>query len=379
MQAAATTRVSLSSSGAEGDNISSGPSISADGRYVAFDSTATNLIPGDTNAACDVFVRDRVAAQTTRVSVNTGGAQGNGAEGSYLPSVSADGRYVAFFSDSSNLVSGDTNGKHDVFVHSASTRYDQTNTKIVKTGTWYTFTTTASYLGSYGRSSTSGASATIYFTGTQLDWIAMKGTTVGMADVYLDGVKKATIDLGAATPSYQVNVWSSGTLPNTRHTVSIVRSSASVLGKYVTLDAVDIWGTISTPPAGSTRYDQTNTNIAKTGTWYTFTTTASYLGSYGRSSTSVASATIYFTGSRLDWITMKGTTTGIADVYLDGVRKATINLAASPAIYKVKVWSTGALPYAPHTVRIVRSSSSAVGKFITLDAVDIWGSINAGP
>ena len=92
----------------------SSPAISADGRFVAFDSEATNLVPGDTNDASDVFVRDRQTGTTRRVSVSSGGAQGNGA--SFDPAISADGRFVAFNSDATNLVPGDTNGAADVFV-----------------------------------------------------------------------------------------------------------------------------------------------------------------------------------------------------------------------------------------------------------------------
>jgi alkaline phosphatase isozyme conversion protein len=131
---------------------------------------------------------------------------------------------------------------------SLSERYEQTNTNIVRTGTWANFATTHASLGSYGRSSTGGASATIYFTGTRLDWIAMKGTSTGMADVYLDGAKAATIDLAAAVATYKVNVWSSGTLPSGAHTVRIERNSGSASGKYLTLDAIDIWGTIRSGP-----------------------------------------------------------------------------------------------------------------------------------
>ncbi len=81
----------------------------------------------------------------------------------------------------------------------------------------------------------------------------MKGTTTGIADVYLDGVKVATINLAASTATYQVTVWSTGDLPSGNHFVRIVRNSGSAAGKYVTLDAVDIWGTITSPPAGTSR------------------------------------------------------------------------------------------------------------------------------
>jgi Tol biopolymer transport system component len=114
-QSGTTERVSVDSGGAQGNGLSGGSSISADGRYLAFVSSATNLVPGDTNGALDVFVRDRQSGTTERVSVDSGGAQGNGV--SYLSSISSDGRYVAFRSYAQNLVPGDTNGTWDVFVH----------------------------------------------------------------------------------------------------------------------------------------------------------------------------------------------------------------------------------------------------------------------
>jgi len=116
-----TQRVSVDTGGAQavgGD--SRHPAISADGRFVAFHSEATNLGPGDTNEFADIFVHDRVAGTTQRVSVDTGGGQAIGGH-SFFPSISADGRYVAFQSDATNLVPNDTNGKRDIFVHDRQT------------------------------------------------------------------------------------------------------------------------------------------------------------------------------------------------------------------------------------------------------------------
>jgi hypothetical protein len=110
-----TTRISLGLSGAQGNNNSYPSSISSDGRYVAFMSIASNLVGGDTNGVGDVFLRDTQTNTITRVSFDSSGAEGNG--DSFLPSISADGRYVAFISAASNLVSGDTNDTWDVFVH----------------------------------------------------------------------------------------------------------------------------------------------------------------------------------------------------------------------------------------------------------------------
>ncbi len=109
-----TRRVSVSSTGAQGDSGGFGPAISSAGRYVAFSSHASNLVSGDTNAAQDVFVRDRELGTTRRVSVSSTGAQGDSL--SFDPAISSAGRYVAFSSDASNLVPGDTEGTVDVFV-----------------------------------------------------------------------------------------------------------------------------------------------------------------------------------------------------------------------------------------------------------------------
>ena len=110
-----TTRVSVASDGTEANSGSARMDISADGRYVAFESVASNLVPGDNNGQYDVFVHDRLAGDTTRVSVGPAGVEGQGI--SWLPSISGDGRYVAFSSSASNLVPGDTNDAYDVFVH----------------------------------------------------------------------------------------------------------------------------------------------------------------------------------------------------------------------------------------------------------------------
>ncbi len=110
-----TERVSLSSAGEQGNGDSYGPAISADGRYVAFTSAASNLTPGDGNGELDVFVRDRVAHTTVLASVGPHGTLGDGP--SIAPSISGDGRLVAFESDADNLVPSDGNGTGDVFVH----------------------------------------------------------------------------------------------------------------------------------------------------------------------------------------------------------------------------------------------------------------------
>ena len=112
-------RASIHDDGTEADGRSAYPSVSADGRYVAFESMATNLVDDDTNGRKDIFVYDRETATVALVSLADDGTQGTGS--SAAPCISGDGRYVAFHSFAANLVDGDTNGTTDVFVHDRQT------------------------------------------------------------------------------------------------------------------------------------------------------------------------------------------------------------------------------------------------------------------
>lgn len=116
----ATTRVSVNSRGASGDFnqvdlSSSNPVISLDGKSVAFESYAANLVEGDTNEQSDVFVFEVGSGHVSRVSLSSDSKQGG--SGSHSPSISGNGELVTFVSDASNLVAGDTNGSMDVFLH----------------------------------------------------------------------------------------------------------------------------------------------------------------------------------------------------------------------------------------------------------------------
>lgn len=110
-----TTRASVGTGGAESDNLSLAPRISADGSVVVFHSFASNLVASDTNNVPDVFAHDLAGGTTVRVSVSSAGVQGN--QQSIGAAVSGDGRFVGFDSDASTLVAGDVNGRTDVFVH----------------------------------------------------------------------------------------------------------------------------------------------------------------------------------------------------------------------------------------------------------------------
>lgn len=119
---AQTVLLSVDDAEAQANDASDTPSVSQNGRYVAFVSQSTNLVAGDTNVRDDIFVRDRILGTTVRVSVDSAGVQSD--RDCENPSISTDGRFVAFDSTATNLVVGDTNGVRDVFLHDRDTDED---------------------------------------------------------------------------------------------------------------------------------------------------------------------------------------------------------------------------------------------------------------
>jgi Ca2+-binding RTX toxin-like protein len=119
------TRISESAAGAAGNNTATGSTnaaISADGHFAIFSSNATNLVANDTNGKTDLFLKDLWTGAISRISTSTAGVQSNqGVDHDYSTSVSADGRYVSFASNATNLVSGDTNGLRDIFLNDTLT------------------------------------------------------------------------------------------------------------------------------------------------------------------------------------------------------------------------------------------------------------------
>jgi hypothetical protein len=119
VSAGTTVRVSVSTGGAQASGDTGTPAVSGDGLAVVFCGGPSNLVPGDTNGGSDVFLRVLASGTTMRVSVQTGGAEA--AAGSSAPRLSGNGQRVAFESYADNLVTDDTNGVVDVFVHDRAT------------------------------------------------------------------------------------------------------------------------------------------------------------------------------------------------------------------------------------------------------------------
>jgi Tol biopolymer transport system component len=197
-----TRRVSVGSDGTQGNSDSYRPSISADGRYVAFSSLANNLVTEDTNNEGDIFVYDLVANTTRIVSVATDGTGGNSE--SYRPSISADGRYVAFESRANNLVDGDTNSYADIFIYDTVAN----TTRIVSVATDGTDGNFDSYAPSI---SADGRYVTFYSYASNL----VSGDTNPYADIFIyDTVANTTRIVSVATDDTQGNDFSSSSYPS---------------------------------------------------------------------------------------------------------------------------------------------------------------------
>ena len=190
-----TRRVSVGAGGAQANDSSFGTAISADGRYVAFGSLASNLVAGDTNDRMDVFVRDRVAHVTRRVSVGAGGAQAN--DLSFAPAISADGRYVAFDSAASNLVAGDTNDIADVYVR------DQTTDVTQRVSVGPAFTQTNGGIGSFSPAISAHGRYVAFISDT---WALVAGDTNDLPDVFVrDRVAQVTRRVSVGPGGAQAN------------------------------------------------------------------------------------------------------------------------------------------------------------------------------
>jgi hypothetical protein len=251
------------------------------------------------------------------------------------------------------------------------TRYDQLDYHLSYLGSWEPLSKTLAWKGIYKRTATKGASVTIAFLGERLDWIAARGTSMGKADVYVDGVFRETVNLSRSTAMYRQNVWSTGFLPNGVHNVRIVYNPSNVAGRYINIDAVDVRGEL----LGSGRIEQSDSRLAYTGTWATLSNSSASGGTYKRASTSGASVIVNFYGVSLSWLATRGSTQGKALVSVDGGPEEKVDLYAPVAAYRQKVWEKAGLSLDDHQVKIRRDDANIAGKNINIDAVEVIGTV----
>jgi hypothetical protein len=377
-----TTRVSVSGTGAQADGHSYLCSINGNGRYVAFESAAANLVSGDTGDIYDVFVRDRTAGTTRRVSLAPDGTQAS--DQSDAAVISGDGNYVAFKSYAANLVSDDTNGATDIFVDVAETRYEQTDSHLVYLGGWSTATSSAASGGSFRYASSSGSSLIVSFEGTHLGWLATTGPSYGIAKVSLDGGTAELVDLYSASTRYQQSVYRTDLLSAGPHTVTIERSGSknpASSGYALDADAFEVLGNLNQATA-PTRYQQDNANFEFPGTWSTASTWSASGGSFTYTNAPGSAVNVTFDGTYLDWYATTGPGYGKAQACLDGGAPFLVDLYSSYTKYKQRVYGTGFLTGGAHTLSIYwtgQKNSAAWGTSIDVDTFDVLGTLTDAP
>ncbi len=225
-------RVSQNAAGTGGEGRSDAPAVSADGRFVAFFSDAPNLVSGDTNQRRDVFVRDMLLDTIERVSVGFDGSQANGASqfSGFAPAIDADGRFVSFSSNASNLVPNDTNEREDVFVFDRQTR-----------------TTERISIGSAGEANGSSVSTDISADGRFVVFQSaasnlVEGDTNGAADIFLfDRETRELRRVSVASDGAQGNRFSITPAISADGAVVAFASEATNLVEGDTNDARDIF------------------------------------------------------------------------------------------------------------------------------------------
>ena len=271
------------------------------------------------------------------------------------------------------------------------TRVQQDDLRVSYNGGWTRVDSAADFAGgSAVRSADSGAQVLYTFNGSAVHWIGYRGPASGIADVYLDGMRVATVDTYGTLPQSHVVLYSADGLTPGSHTLAIQvegNHDAASSSAAVTVDAFDTaaaqtgstqTGQASTEAIGNTvRIEQGNPAVAYAGSWTTASSSllANYSGgSAAESPDGGAQATLSFTGTAVKWIGYTDTLSGIADVILDGSQVATVNTYSTLPASQVVLYSTSGLTAGSHTLSIRaegKHSLLSLGSAVWVDAFDV--------
>jgi len=269
------------------------------------------------------------------------------------------------------------------------TRYEQNAPSVQLTGNWYPNNGSFNSGGSAVMAMDAGSQAKFTFTGTGVNWIGYRDQWSGIAQVYLDGALKGTVDTYSANELAQTVVYSVSGLSNATHTLTINVTGtmdANSAGEWVWVDAFDVTVPSSTtptgpsptaPPTSSTPYriEQNNSAVVYSGgTWFANTTAPCSGGSCALAMDTNARATVTFTGTGIKWIAYRDQWSGKAQVYVDGALKATVDTYANPAQGQATLYTASGLTEGIHTLAIVVLGShdrASGGSWVWVDAFDI--------
>jgi hypothetical protein len=212
------------------------------------------------------------------------------------------------------------------------------------------------------------------FTGSNLAWIATRGPGMGKAWVSVDGGTPQSVDLASGATAYRQKVWDTGPLTLADHEVKIWWDASSASGRYITVDAFDVLGSLRQAYAWH-RYEQTDFRLLYSGSWSTSTALGAFRGSYKQTSSASASLDFIFAGRQFEWVATTGPTMGKAEISVDGAPAVIVDLLSDTTLDQQKVWSSPVLPDGYHRVQIRVSAASTSGAYINIDAVDVRGSL----
>jgi Bacterial Ig domain len=241
-------------------------------------------------------------------------------------------------------------------------------------GNWTFDDTTRSWSGWMASiSSGPGAQASLPFNGTSISWIGYRGPDAGIAQVFIDGALAGTVDLYFSVARVQPIVFTSAQLADGNHTLTIVATgtkNASSSGTLVVVDAIDV----NRP---GTRFEETEPAVSFAGSWVQGNLNRAWsLGTIAETGVAGATASFTFTGTEVSWIGCRKLSTGIADVYLDGVFQTEIDTFQAPPIeaYQHTIYKATGLANGSHTLTIVvtgRTNPAATNNVIVIDAFDV--------
>jgi len=218
------------------------------------------------------------------------------------------------------------------------------------------------------------------FTGSSIKWIGPKQSGYGMADVWIDGALVASdVDCYQASPgTLSATIWESAALADGPHTIELRlmgNKNAASTGNVVVLDKFEVTG--AAPKGLGTRYDDSTATPGYTGTWLPYANPTYFNKTYAYSRWAGAAFTLNFTGTRVSWIGPRTPNYGIADVYIDSVKVATVdtyraNLALQG--WREVVWQSDVLTPGAHTIAIKplgTKNAAATAANVVVDAIDV--------
>ena len=264
-----------------------------------------------------------------------------------------------------------------------ATRIEETNPAVTYTGSWIPQSRSDLSGGTVVESLEAGATATLSFNGTGASWIGFKATWGGIAEVFLDGALKATVDTYAPSEQAQAVLYTAGGLAAGPHTLMVrVTGTWGPSGNsaWIVVDAFDVVTSGGTqPPPGPARFEEGSAALAPAASWSGVTSASTGVtlsgGSAAIASTAGATATFTFTGTGVAWIGFKCERCGIARVSLDGAVVATVDTyAPSRPAASGALFSRTGLASGGHTLVIEVTGTmnpSSLDPYIVVDAFDV--------